>query len=71
MEPDQEMPALALSATGLAVVDAPTAVQVMWLVLTALAIAVAWARRHGFDGSGGSDGERGRRAGPHPPFGVM
>jgi hypothetical protein len=59
VEPEQESLTYAVVATGVLVLVAPTAVQVMWLlVLVGALIAITQRRRRGLEGPGdrGADG---------------
>lgn len=69
---DQEMGVLILVATGVVVVNAPTALQVLWLIGVGLAVALTRVRGRGLPGSeGDGGGGRGPRPGPRPPMGTM
>lgn len=69
MAPIDETPELVIVASGVLVVDAPTPLQVIWLV--ALAAALIVVRRLRDFGSGGGGGPRGGGGGglrlPRPP----
>lgn len=59
MEPEQESLTFAVVATGVLVLVAPTALQVMWLlVLVGALVALTQRRGRGLDGPGdrGADG---------------
>lgn len=65
MDSDQETAMVILVATGVAVVNGPTALQVLWLIGVGLAAVFGWARRRALAGpAGGGPGSR-------PPMGTI